>query len=104
MLLENHPDMPPEELDNRMEAWLGQQAEQMNPLLTMKGMYTQTPLALSHLMAAIGTTQASAATAGAMVLGFADAEMVLWLGGASTGLSEVTFDESRPMCIGRCLR
>jgi hypothetical protein len=40
MLLEHHPDLPPEKLDSQMAAWLGQQTEQMNPLLTIKGMYT----------------------------------------------------------------
>lgn len=44
---------------------------------------------------------AKAATAGVMVLSFTDAEMVLWLGGASTGLGKVTFDKSRPVHIGR---
>ena len=39
MLLEHCPDMPPEELDDKMAAWLTQQTEQMNPFLNMKGMY-----------------------------------------------------------------
>ncbi|KAF8263119.1 hypothetical protein EI94DRAFT_1704260 [Lactarius quietus] len=38
MLLEHHPDIPPEELDDQMAAWLAQQTEQMNPLLTMNGL------------------------------------------------------------------
>ncbi|KAF8261811.1 hypothetical protein EI94DRAFT_1705254 [Lactarius quietus] len=37
MLLEHYPDMPPEELDDQMAAWLALQTEQMNPLLTVNG-------------------------------------------------------------------
>lgn len=38
MLLEHHPDMPPEELDDKMAAWLTQQTEQMNPFSTINDM------------------------------------------------------------------
>ena len=46
MLLKQYPEIPSQEIDDKMALWLGQQPEYMNPFLTMKGMYAYTFLML----------------------------------------------------------